>query len=208
MLRSFPTGVRNCYDIDISSGSGKGKGGKYLLRAGFFYGNYDGQNSSPEFDLYAGVNLWAAVRKIDNHTVFELIMVAQTNTVSVCLVNKDTGTPYVSAIELRPLGDNLYPAATDNTSLTFQDRYNYAPAVTSEKIRKGEIRGGSFRLDNLEFTDVDVLQMTNNFEKEIGKGGFGTVYMGEKYDGTQVAVKRLKEMSQGSRMFLNEVLSM
>ncbi|KAK1286474.1 Receptor-like protein kinase [Acorus calamus] len=70
--------------------------------------------------------------------------------------------------------------------------------------RKGEIRDGSFRLDNWEFTDVDVVTMTNNFKKEIGKGGFGTVYLGEKSDGTQVAVKRLKEMSGGSRMFLNE----
>ncbi|KAK1257310.1 putative LRR receptor-like protein kinase [Acorus gramineus] len=54
--------------------------------------------------------------------------------------------------------------------------------------------------------DDDVVKMTNNFEREIGKGGFGTVFLGKKDDGTQVAVKRLKEMSQlqGSKMFLNE----
>ncbi|KAK1265158.1 Senescence-induced receptor-like serine/threonine-protein kinase [Acorus gramineus] len=496
-LRSFPTGVRNCYDIDINIS--KGKGGKYLLRTVFYYGNYDGLDSAPEFDLYVGVNLWAVVRTSDNSTVFELLMVVQTNTVSVCVVNTGNGTPYISAMELRPLSDALYPAVTVNTSLTLQWRSNYASAtldvirypkdkydrrwgpipgeaslppldtrltiegnsgydvpsvvmdtadsgdmynlwnnvfknpilgyhvylhfmeiqvlkknqsrlidiyfnnkifmtgfqpkylytdtifnndplseipnafynlsasigstlppllnaaelyaavnwainastfgqdvdaiqqikwaygvkrnwmgdpclphaysweglacsndnlpriislnlsssglngtisasfadlkliqtldlsgnnlvgnipdflaqLSSLKLlnldnnylsgsiplpllqrqsltlrshrhntpfacfvevvmfekktkRKGETRVGSFRLDNLEFTDADVLTMTNNFTKEIGKGGFGTVYLGEKSDGTQVAVKRLKEMSWGSRMFLNE----
>ncbi|KAK1286478.1 putative LRR receptor-like serine/threonine-protein kinase [Acorus calamus] len=134
-LRSFPTGVRNCYDIDISSGSGKGKGGKYLVRAVFYYGNYDGQNSPPEFDLYVGVNLWAVVETRYNDTAFELIMVARTETVSVCLVNTGKGTPYISTIELRPLSDALYPAATSNTSLTLQARSNFASA-TEDVIRK------------------------------------------------------------------------
>ncbi|KAK1312896.1 putative leucine-rich repeat receptor-like protein kinase [Acorus calamus] len=135
-LRSFPTGVRNCYDIDIdiSSGSGKGKGGKYLIRGVFYYGNYDGLNSAPEFDLYVGVKLWGVVQTSDNSTVFELIMVAQTNTVSVCLVNTGKGTPYISAIELRPLSDALYPAATVNTSLTLLWRDNFASA-TQDSIR-------------------------------------------------------------------------
>ncbi|KAK1286475.1 Senescence-induced receptor-like serine/threonine-protein kinase [Acorus calamus] len=133
-LRSFPTGVRNCYDIDISSGSGKGKGGKYLISADFYYGNYDGLNSAPEFDLYVGVNLWGVVETSDNHTVFDLIMVARMETVSVCVVNTEKGTPYISAIELRPLSDALYPAATVNTSLTLQGRSNFASA-TEDVIR-------------------------------------------------------------------------
>ncbi|KAK1286473.1 putative LRR receptor-like serine/threonine-protein kinase [Acorus calamus] len=126
---SFPSGDRNCYDIDISSGSGKGKGGKYLLSADFYYGNYDGLNRAPEFDLYVGVNLWAVVRTTNNNTVFDLVMVARTETVSVCLVNTGKGTPYISTIELRPLSDALYPAATSNTSLTLQWRYNFASAT-------------------------------------------------------------------------------
>ncbi|KAK1265307.1 putative leucine-rich repeat receptor-like serine/threonine-protein kinase [Acorus gramineus] len=142
-LRSFPTGVRNCYDIDIS----KGKGGKYLLRTVFYYGNYDGLNSAPEFDLYVGVNLWAVVRTSNNKTVFELVMVAQTNTVSVCLVNTEKGTPYILTIELRPLSDALYPAATYNTSLTFQRRANFA-AATNEILRGRE--GKSARVWTVE----------------------------------------------------------
>eukprot|EP00268_Persea_americana_P003238 TRINITY_DN109754_c0_g1_i1.p1 TRINITY_DN109754_c0_g1~~TRINITY_DN109754_c0_g1_i1.p1 ORF type:complete len:137 (+),score=16.29 TRINITY_DN109754_c0_g1_i1:27-437(+) len=52
-LRSFPNGGRNCYDLsDVK------KGNKYLIRAYFMYGNYDGENSTPEFRIYIGVNLW------------------------------------------------------------------------------------------------------------------------------------------------------
>ena len=36
-----------------------------------------------------------------------------------------------------------------------------------------------------------VKHMTNNFEKEIGRGGFASVYLG-KWNDQQVAVKRLK----------------
>ena len=55
--------------------------------------------------------------------------------------------------------------------------------------------------------------MTNNFERAIGKGGFGTVYHGQMADGTQVAVKMLSIQSvkllshtfQGYEEFQNEV---
>jgi hypothetical protein len=36
-------------------------GGRYLLRASFCYGNYDGLNRLPVFDLHIGVNRWATV---------------------------------------------------------------------------------------------------------------------------------------------------
>ncbi|MQM12310.1 hypothetical protein Taro_045224 [Colocasia esculenta] len=52
-LRSFPEGTRNCYRL-----SPVRPDGKYLVRAGFYHGNYDGKNSSPVFDLHIGVNLW------------------------------------------------------------------------------------------------------------------------------------------------------
>ena len=48
-LRSFPNSTRNCYKISSIQ-----FGGKYLIRAGFYYGNYDGQSSSPIFDLHVG----------------------------------------------------------------------------------------------------------------------------------------------------------
>ncbi|KAJ3704090.1 hypothetical protein LUZ61_007795 [Rhynchospora tenuis] len=46
----------------------------------------------------------------------------------------------------------------------------------------------SIQLENHQFTYRDLKQITNNFQREIGRGGFG-VYWGSLVDGTQVAVK-------------------
>jgi len=49
--------------------------------------------------------------------------------------------------------------------------------------------------------------MTNNFEKILGKGGFGMVYHGTVNDAEQVAVKMLSpSSSQGYKEFKAEVL--
>ncbi|MBA0811569.1 hypothetical protein Gohar_003451, partial [Gossypium harknessii] len=60
-------------------------------------------------------------------------------------------------------------------------------------------------LKNRQFTYSDIQRITNNFEKVIGKGGFGTVYHGF-LDDNQVAVKMLSKTSfQGYRQFEAEV---
>ncbi|CAH8361806.1 unnamed protein product [Eruca vesicaria subsp. sativa] len=54
-------------------------------------------------------------------------------------------------------------------------------------------------------TYPEVLRMTNNFERVLGKGGFGTVYHGN-LDDAQVAVKMLYHSSaQGYKEFKAEV---
>ncbi|KAG6530391.1 hypothetical protein ZIOFF_012621 [Zingiber officinale] len=58
-LRAFPNGTRNCYTIRSSAVA---RGSKYLLRAWFFYGNYDGLSGQPQsFHLHLGVNYWDRV---------------------------------------------------------------------------------------------------------------------------------------------------
>ena len=52
----------------------------------------------------------------------------------------------------------------------------------------------------------EIVAATQNFEKEIGRGGFGPVYYGKLHDGQEVAVKVLDVASrQGSMEFFNEV---
>lgn len=48
------------------------------------------------------------------------------------------------------------------------------------------------------FTMADINKATKNFSSalEIGQGGFGTVYKGTLDDGTVVAVKRAKKVSE------------
>lgn len=60
-VRSFPDGDRNCYTIkSLTSGA------KYLLRALFIYGDYDGLSKPPIFDVYLGVDLWGTVDLVAN----------------------------------------------------------------------------------------------------------------------------------------------
>lgn len=65
---------------------------------------------------------------------------------------------------------------------------------------------GPFQWESQQFTYKELVSITKNFERAIGKGGFGTVYYGELGDGTQVAVKLRSESSmQGTKEFLAEV---
>lgn len=57
-----------------------------------------------------------------------------------------------------------------------------------------------------QFEFSEILSITGNFQKSIGKGGFGVVYHGYLPDTTQVAVKLLSQSSsQGAKEFQAEV---
>ncbi|PON62497.1 Mitogen-activated protein kinase kinase kinase [Parasponia andersonii] len=105
-LRSFPQGDKNCYTLEPAVGAG----GLNLIRASFLYGNYDGKNKSPEFDLYVDVNLWFTVkfRNASEIVTTEIVTIAIRDTINICLVNKGLGTPFISALELRPLNGSIY----------------------------------------------------------------------------------------------------
>ncbi|XP_031488922.1 probable LRR receptor-like serine/threonine-protein kinase At1g07560 isoform X2 [Nymphaea colorata] len=57
------------------------------------------------------------------------------------------------------------------------------------------------------FTYSQVMEMTNNFEKVIGRGGSGTVFYGRLKDGHEVAVKKLSSrfVERGTMEFATEV---
>lgn len=103
-IRSFPEGNRNCYKVPLT------KNTKYLIRATFLYGNYDDLNKLPVFDLHLGPNKWVTV-KILNATIpvnKEIIHIPTLDYVHVCLVNTGAGMPFISALELRPMLNNIY----------------------------------------------------------------------------------------------------
>ncbi|KAF7843437.1 Receptor-like protein kinase [Senna tora] len=54
-----------------------------------------------------------------------------------------------------------------------------------------------------QLTYAEILDITNNFERVVGKGGFGTVYHGH-LGNTQVAVKMLSPSTQGYLQFQAE----
>lgn len=123
-LRSFPDGIRNCYKItNITNGS------KYLIRAGFLYGNYDGQDTMPEFDLYLGSNFWDLIKftGVADDLVKEIIYIPLQNYLHICLVNTRFGTPIISSIEFRPLSFESYQIKTE--SLALVNRLDTGPKV-------------------------------------------------------------------------------
>ncbi|CAM0954474.1 unnamed protein product [Alopecurus aequalis] len=131
-VRSFPAGERNCYTLrSLVAGL------KYLIRARFLYGNYDGLNRPPLFDLHIGVNYWHTVNisEPDGAIFVEGIVVVPDDSVQVCLVNTGAGTPFISSLELRPLKRTLYPQATAAQGLALMTRHNFGPTNDTASIR-------------------------------------------------------------------------
>uniref|UniRef100_A0A0D3CQ38 Malectin-like domain-containing protein n=2 Tax=Brassica oleracea var. oleracea TaxID=109376 RepID=A0A0D3CQ38_BRAOL len=111
-LRSFPDGKRNCYNVNVTANS------KYLIRGSFVYGNYDGLNQLPSFDLHIGPNKWSSVtiEGVANFSMTEIIHVVTQERLQVCLVKTGPTTPFISSLELRPLPNQSY--VTETGSLT------------------------------------------------------------------------------------------
>ncbi|XP_054785685.1 probable LRR receptor-like serine/threonine-protein kinase At4g29180 isoform X2 [Prosopis cineraria] len=125
-LRSFPEGKRNCYNIKTPI-----RKSLHLIRASFLYGNYDGEDKLPEFDLYVDVNFWSSVtfRNASEQLVMEIISMKISEEINVCLVNKGLGTPFISALELRPIiTSSVYTTEFGSAaSLLLFKRWDIAP---------------------------------------------------------------------------------
>lgn len=79
--------------------------------------------------------------------------------------------------------------------------------VVKRKARKKatDHEDESVLLENREFSYRELKHITDNFRQEIGKGGFGPVYLGYLENGNSVAVKvRSESSSQGGKEFLAE----
>ncbi|KAE8699448.1 putative leucine-rich repeat receptor-like protein kinase [Hibiscus syriacus] len=116
-VRSFPQGDQNCYNFTLR------KGDKYIIRVSFLYGNYDGKNTVPQFDIRLGPNLWATVNLDNTSRSWEIIHVLQSKYLYVCFVNTGNGVPFVSVLELRLLTNTtLYTSQFQTESLSLWRR--------------------------------------------------------------------------------------
>ena len=110
-------------------------GNKYFVRATFYYGNYDGLNKLPVFDLYLGANYWHEVKFRGSSAVnwMDIIVVAPADYLQVCLVNKGMGTPFISGLDLRPLESTLYPQSNSSQYIVLinSNRFNMGPTDNS-----------------------------------------------------------------------------
>uniref|UniRef100_A0A1J3EIW6 non-specific serine/threonine protein kinase n=1 Tax=Noccaea caerulescens TaxID=107243 RepID=A0A1J3EIW6_NOCCA len=104
-LRYFPDGIRNCYNLSVLQGT------NYLIRVTSNYGNYDGLNISPRFDLYIGPNFWVTIdleKHVTGDTWEEIYHMPKSNSLNACLIKTGTSTPIISALELRSLAKGIY----------------------------------------------------------------------------------------------------
>ncbi|CAH8358087.1 unnamed protein product [Eruca vesicaria subsp. sativa] len=123
-LRSFPEGARNCYNFNLTANR------RYLISGSFIYGNYDGQNKLPSFDLHIGPNKWISVSisGVAEDLFHEMIHVLTQDHLQVCLVKTGETTPFISSLELRPLHNETY--VTESGSLISVSRFFFAPIAS------------------------------------------------------------------------------
>eukprot|EP00257_Ricinus_communis_P008017 XP_002525187.2 probable LRR receptor-like serine/threonine-protein kinase At1g67720 [Ricinus communis] len=122
-LRHFPADSRKyCYTLDVISRT------RYLLRATFLYGNFDNNNVYPKFDISVGATHWSTIVISDANTIesIELIFLASSPTISVCLSNATTGQPFISTLELRQFNGSVYYTSFENQFyLSISARINF-----------------------------------------------------------------------------------
>uniref|UniRef100_A0ACD5U0K3 Uncharacterized protein n=1 Tax=Avena sativa TaxID=4498 RepID=A0ACD5U0K3_AVESA len=166
-VRSFAgAGTRNCYTLrSLVSGL------KYIIRARFKYGNYDGLDLLPVFDLYIGVNYWHPVNISGPtvRTILEAIVVVQDDFVQVCLVNTGAGTPFISALDLRPLKRTLYPEATAAQGLTLVNRLNFGLTNETFVVRYPDDthdRIWSPYVDTVSWAEISTPQMVQTIDED------------------------------------------
>lgn len=129
--RDFPID-KNKYCYNLSTKERK----RYIVRATFQYG-IENNEAYPKFDLYLDATKWTTVSIFDASRVYvkEMIIRAPSDSVSVCLFNALTGSPFISTLELRPLNLSMYETNfEDEFSLEVVARVNFG-ALTKDFLR-------------------------------------------------------------------------
>ncbi|KAG2326578.1 hypothetical protein Bca52824_009306 [Brassica carinata] len=132
-LRHFPAtdSRKYCYTLDVTSRN------RYLIRATFLYGNFDSNNVYPKFDISLGPTHWTTIVISDAAVIekAELVFLALSPTVSVCLSNATTGQPFISTLELRQLNGSMYLTEyEDRFHLSVAARINFG-AESEDPVR-------------------------------------------------------------------------
>uniref|UniRef100_A0A0E0B1X7 Malectin-like domain-containing protein n=1 Tax=Oryza glumipatula TaxID=40148 RepID=A0A0E0B1X7_9ORYZ len=160
-VRSFPSGTRNCYAAHGRGEQVPGPGGgrlwqlrrqERLLRVTV--------RPAPGDELlgHRAAGRWEAGVRGVVRGVGELG--------AVCLVNTGQGTPFVSSVELRPLGSELYLPVMANQSIRLYRRHNLGP-TTAHITRIKETSSTPAHRSNMPCCPRACLTFTQRDEVEL-----------------------------------------
>lgn len=125
-LRVFTSRKKNCYLIESDTR------GRVLVRASFYYGNYDKKSSPPTFDLQFDGNYWLTVETSStDYVYYEAIYVVKKDYISVCVAQTEPNQfPFISALEVRGLESYMYNYIDKNYPLFLVKRIAYGANAT------------------------------------------------------------------------------
>lgn len=136
-LRAFPEGIRYCYIVNVTRGT------NYLIRATLLWELWQQKFSSrifyPPRSQFLGDNHFhiGCASGWGDHTCSFTVYIC------VCLVNNGTGTPFISALELRPL--------TNDSSLTHSGSLQLFQRSDLVTITNQTYRSGILYMHNISF---------------------------------------------------------
>ncbi|KAK9283625.1 hypothetical protein L1049_011875 [Liquidambar formosana] len=125
---------QNCYNLPMNVPFDL----RYLIRAGFYYGDYDGHSRPPAFDLHLDGKKWSTVNtssSIGQPIYHEAYYRAHwPGQISVCLVQTRHGeVPFISSLEAVPLSDDLYSHMKTNSTFLLVTRTIFgAPEIRDD----------------------------------------------------------------------------
>ncbi|MCL7032038.1 hypothetical protein MKW94_016995 [Papaver nudicaule] len=131
-LRAFPTRKKNCYSIDIDTTMEETE--RILVRASFYYGNYDEKSAPPTFNLQFNGNKWSQIVTHQDDIIYTEMVYSliKGNNLNICLAQiQHDNIPFISALEVRSLDNPFaYSYINPNYPLFFFERFAFGTTTT------------------------------------------------------------------------------
>ncbi|XP_026439419.1 probable LRR receptor-like serine/threonine-protein kinase At1g05700 [Papaver somniferum] len=156
-LRAFPTlQKKNCYSIDIDNKDEDNTAvERVLVRASFYYGDYDNKANPPTFLLQFNGNNWTQIQTSISRIRYKEVVYSLNNgnNINICLAQtQPDNIPFISALEVRSLDSEAYNYVGSTYPLFFTTRMSFA---------KTDIRFPEDSFDRIWLTSVPGLNRTN-----------------------------------------------
>ncbi|KAL1819302.1 hypothetical protein ACET3Z_014171 [Daucus carota] len=140
-LRIFPNKTQdNCYNVPAETESIR-----YIIRAGFYYGNYDGLSRPPTFNLFINDVIWTTINTAENNgDPFYKEIVYESNgsgVLRICLLQIiGGGVPFINSLEAVVLWDKIYSQMESNATYNLINRTNFGgEEIRFDPVKKDEM---------------------------------------------------------------------